>query len=125
VFIIYNMFKLINEKAISVPIFDTEIYTNFNKNEDYLFHYISELISKSFNNLSNEQVKLFVAGLFKITDIVEYTNHLKDFLVSMKVYSQQQIEKDLQDKIDNDKLEKQKLVKGLIKNEIDFDQEIN
>jgi hypothetical protein len=125
VFIIYNMFKLINEKAISVPIFDTEIYTNFNKNEDYLFHYISELISKSFNNLSNEQVKLFVAGLFKITDIVEYTNHLKDFLVSMKVYSQQQIEKDLQDKIDNDKLEKQKLVKGLIKNENDFDQEIN
>jgi hypothetical protein len=119
------MFKLINEKAISVPIFDTEIYTNFNKNEDYLFHYISELISKSFNNLSKEQVKLFVAGLFKITDIVEYTNHLKDFLVSMKVYSQQQIEKDLQDKIDNDKLEKQKLVKGLIKNEIDFDQEIN
>jgi exportin-1 len=83
-----------------------------NKNNvTYMQEYLANLITTAFNHLNSQVVIKFVSGLF-VNNEVEFENHLRDFLVEVKVYS-----KELTEKHSNDlqRLEKQKQVPGLIK----------
>jgi len=50
--------------------------------------YATNLLSGAFKNLSSNQVRAFVTGLFDLNkDLVAFKNHLRDFLVQLKEFS--------------------------------------
>jgi exportin-1 len=78
--ILAKMFNIIESGAITVPLWNQGSFQN---NQQYVRDYVSNLLASS--NLSQTQIQKFVMGLFELnTNIQEFKNHLKDFLVQLK-----------------------------------------
>lgn len=88
--ILFYMFRIVREKRITEPIFDTTQHPQLQSNEEYVRQYMNTLIGNSFPNLAKQQVSSFVSGLFELTtDLERFKLHLRDFLVIQREFSDQ------------------------------------
>jgi exportin-1 len=110
--ILYHMFQIVGK--ISVPLYDTNKHPNLNSNLAYIQQYTLNLISSSFKNLSSNMIQKFILGLMN-ENFEDFENHLRDFLVEMKVFSPQDINEQERQQQLQQQLAKQKSVPGLIK----------
>jgi exportin-1 len=106
------MFQIVGK--ISVPLYDTNKHPNLNSNLAYIQQYTLNLISSSFKNLSSNMIQKFILGLMN-ENFEDFENHLRDFLVEMKVFSPQDINEQERQQQLQQQLAKQKSVPGLIK----------
>lgn len=56
-------------------------------NRIFMREYVMQLLIKSFPNLTPKDVHAFVVGLFEKNDFDSFCNHLRDFLVQLKEFS--------------------------------------
>lgn len=56
-------------------------------NRIFMREYVLQLLQKSFPNLTYNDVFSFVTGLFEKNDFESFCNHLRDFLVQLKEFS--------------------------------------
>ncbi|XP_048456937.1 exportin-1-like [Rhincodon typus] len=88
--ILAYMFNLVEEGKISVPLNPTNPVTN----HVFIQDYVANLLKSAFPHLQEAQVKLFVTGLFSLNqDIAAFKEHLRDFLVQIKVKKIETIQK--------------------------------
>jgi len=77
---------------ITVPLWDTTKVTdsNINNNRTFVREHLMLLLSGAFKNLSQTEIKDFVVGLFEFgnKEPTVFHNHLRDFLVKMKEFSE-------------------------------------
>jgi exportin-1 len=88
-----HMFHLVQSGAVTVPLYELEAGVAdpyFGQNANYLNETVSKLLITSFPNLSRPQVKVFVDGLFDLNmDLLTCKTHLRDFLVELREFSEQ------------------------------------
>lgn len=80
------MFKLIELNKVGVP-----LSRNANvDNVTYIQEFVASLLKSAFPHLSDNQIKLTVQGMFSLNhDIPAFKEHLRDFLVQIRVSSLQ------------------------------------
>lgn len=78
--ILAYMFSLVENRKITVnlgPIPDNMIFIQ---------EYVASLLKSAFTHLSDNQVKVFVTGLFNLDENVQaFKEHLRDFLIQIRV----------------------------------------
>merc|ERR1719513_6944 len=81
--ILAYMFSLVEREKITVPLGQPE-----NNNLLFVQQYVANLLKTAFNHLQNEQIRIFVKGLFSLNhDIPQFKSHLRDFLIQIKEYA--------------------------------------
>lgn len=74
------MFTLVETGKITValgPIPDNTIYIQ---------EYVASLLKSAFNHLTDNQIKVFVTGLFNLDqEVSAFKEHLRDFLIQIRV----------------------------------------
>jgi len=88
--ILTTMFSMVENNRVTAA-----LGPNSNDNRIFMREYVRELLLKSFPNLSPPDVHAFVVGLFEKTDFESFCNHLRDFLVQLKEFSEGDSNKDL------------------------------
>ncbi|EDW88521.1 exportin-1 [Drosophila yakuba] len=77
--ILAYMFSLVENRKITVnlgPIPDNMIFIQ---------EYVASLLKSAFNHLSDNQIKVFVTGLFNLDENVQaFKEHLRDFLIQIR-----------------------------------------
>lgn len=54
----------------------------------YVQEYVASLLKSAFTHLTDNQIKVFVTGLFNLDqDVAAFKEHLRDFLVQIRVSS--------------------------------------
>jgi exportin-1 len=72
---------------VTVPLFDLNVHPGM-ANPAFLRGHISDLLLKSFPNLTASQVSNFVDGMFDLKmDLLTFKTHLRDFLIQLKEFS--------------------------------------
>jgi len=85
--ILRKMFIAVEEGHISAPLWDAQKVSDPNMNNPkFLRQYVANLLTTSFKNLTQSQVKEFVVGLFAKKDPEAFRGHLRDFLVNIKEF---------------------------------------
>lgn len=78
--ILAYMFSLVEANRITVslgPIPD---------NYTYVQEYVASLLKSAFSHLNDNQIKVFVTGLFNLDqDVPAFKEHLRDFLIQIRV----------------------------------------
>lgn len=78
--ILAYMFTLVEQNKITVnlgPILDNTLYVQ---------EYVASLLKSAFNHLTDNQIKVFVTGLFNLNqNVTAFKEHLRDFLVQIRV----------------------------------------
>lgn len=78
--ILAYMFTLVEQNKITValgPIPDNVLYVQ---------EYVASLLRSAFGHLTDNQIKVFVTGLFNLDqDIQKFKEHLRDFLIQIRV----------------------------------------
>eukprot|EP00298_Acanthocystis_sp_HF-20_P013751 c20491_g1_i2.p1 GENE.c20491_g1_i2~~c20491_g1_i2.p1 ORF type:complete len:1085 (+),score=397.60 c20491_g1_i2:187-3441(+) len=88
--ILMYMFSVVETNKLSTPIFDRSQHPNILSNKEFLRQHIINLLSSSFPNLMRYQVETFVDSLFNsCNDSNQFKNQLRDFLVQLKEWSNQ------------------------------------
>jgi len=83
-----NMFHLVKEGKVTVPLFDVNAHPQGTDNETWLRQHVSKLLITSFGNLSQAQVESFVNGLFDLKiDLPSFKTHLRNFLIELQEFS--------------------------------------
>ncbi|KAL3821906.1 hypothetical protein ACHAXA_008440 [Cyclostephanos tholiformis] len=81
------MFHLVQMNQVTVPLFDLNVHPGM-ANPSFLRGHISDLLLKSFPNLTSSQVSSFVDGMFDLKmDLLAFKTHLRDFLIQLKEFS--------------------------------------
>lgn len=84
--ILAYMFSLVENRKITVdlgPIPDNMIFIQ---------EYVASLLKSAFNHLSDNQIKVFVTGLFNLDENVQaFKEHLRDFLIQIRVSKHERI----------------------------------
>jgi len=89
--IMTTMFSMVEGGRVTAPLGpDASV-----DNRTFMRHYVAELLSKSFPNLTQNDVQNFVLGMFQMKDFDSFCNHLRDFLVQLKEFSEGDSNKDL------------------------------
>jgi len=84
--ILAAMFHIVDSGRITAPLWPPS--QSFPNNQQYIRAFTSDLLHKSFRNLSQKQIFDFVDGLFKLNrQLAEFKTHLRDFLVQIKEFS--------------------------------------
>ena len=134
--ILMHLFHLVQSGHITVPLFDVAQHPGFTNNEQYLKEHVGHLLLQAFPNLSTQQVIAFVTGCFDVSmDIMKFKQHMRDFLVNVKEFSNGEgdkneelfnEEKQLQQELISEELRAyQKSVPGLLKpSELEFIEEM-
>jgi exportin-1 len=79
------MFQLVEEDKIPVPLYDQMTVPAAN-NALFVNEYVTQLIKQAFSHLTDAQIKVFIEGLFFLNkNILGFKEHLRDFLVQIKV----------------------------------------
>jgi len=82
--ILSNFFRIVASGLITVPLWKEG---NFPDNQTYVQQRIMFLLTRSFQNLTPQQVKTFVDGLFKLhCNFTSFRSHLRDFLIELKEF---------------------------------------
>lgn len=78
--ILAYMFTLVEDNRITVnlgPIQDNTLYVQ---------EYVASLLKSAFSHLTDNQIKVFVTGLFNLDhDVPAFKEHLRDFLIQIRV----------------------------------------
>lgn len=78
--ILAAMFSLVEANKITVylgPIPDNTLYVQ---------EYVASLLKSAFSHLTDNQIKIFVTGLFNLDEEVSaFKEHLRDFLIQIRV----------------------------------------
>lgn len=78
--ILSYMFALVEEGRITVPLGPIA------DNTLYVQEYVALLLKSAFNHLTDNQIKVFVTGLFTLDqDQAKFKEHLRDFLIQIRV----------------------------------------
>jgi len=89
--ILTQMFAMVESGRVTAPLGpDASV-----DNRMFMREYVMQLLLKSFPNLSQNDVMAFVVGLFEKSDFDSFCNHLRDFLVQLKEFSEGDSNKDL------------------------------
>jgi exportin-1 len=89
--IMTTMFAMVESGRVTAPL-------GPDANQDnriFMREYVAQLLSKSFPNLTGNDVHAFVVGLFEKKDFDSFCDHLRDFLVQLKEFSEGDSNKDL------------------------------
>lgn len=74
------MFSLVENNKITVnlgPMVDNTIFVQ---------EYVASLLKSAFSHLTDNQIKVFVTGLFNLDENVQaFKEHLRDFLIQIRV----------------------------------------
>eukprot|EP01117_Protostelium_nocturnum_P011324 TRINITY_DN4108_c0_g1_i1.p1 TRINITY_DN4108_c0_g1~~TRINITY_DN4108_c0_g1_i1.p1 ORF type:complete len:1068 (-),score=171.31 TRINITY_DN4108_c0_g1_i1:50-3253(-) len=87
--ILVAMFSAVEKGTVAVPLWD-ESNTNdpAMTNQRFLREYVINLLTRAFPNLTSNQVRLFVTGLFTfVSSLPQFKNTLRDFLAQIKEFS--------------------------------------
>ncbi|KAH8044428.1 hypothetical protein JL720_17091 [Aureococcus anophagefferens] len=83
-----HLFHLVEAGHVTAPLFDDP--TKYPSNQAFLRDHVANLLSTSFPNLSRQQIVDFVVGLFDLRmDLPTFKTHLRDFLIQLKEFSEQ------------------------------------
>lgn len=78
--ILAYMFTLVEANKITVylgPIPDNTVYVQ---------EYVASLLKSAFSHLNDNQIKVFVTGLFNLDqEVPAFKEHLRDFLIQIRV----------------------------------------
>lgn len=89
--ILAELFNIVETGAITVPLWQSShnpTNQQYANNQIYVREFTTELLRRSFQNLSANEVQGFVQGLFQLnTDQARFKGHLRDFLVKLKEYN--------------------------------------
>jgi exportin-1 len=87
--ILMKLFSTVQQNKITEPIYDVPPNNvSLPSNEIFVKEHIAKILSNAFKNLTHQQVLNFVVGAFQYTTETEkFSNHLRDFLVTMKEFS--------------------------------------
>jgi len=86
--ILLQMFNAVESGIVVTPLWDSTIHDPTMNNQMFLRNYVIDLLSSSFPNLTGNQIRQFVLGLFDLKkDLSAFKNHLRDFLVKLKEFS--------------------------------------
>lgn len=81
--ILTKMFIMVETGRVTAPLGpDASV-----DNRIFMREYVMQLLIKSFPNLTPKDVHAFVVGLFEKNDFDSFCNHLRDFLVQLKEFS--------------------------------------
>lgn len=83
--ILSYMFSIIESGRITAPLNPT-VQTSGQTNVQYVQEYVSNLLKSAFSHLTDSQIKITVQGFFNLDqDVVAFKEHLRDFLVQIRV----------------------------------------
>lgn len=78
--ILAYMFTLVEANKITVPL------GRIPNNVLYVQEYVASLLRSAFAHLTDNQIKVFVTGLFNLDqDVIAFKEHLRDFLIQIRV----------------------------------------
>ncbi len=83
--ILMKLFELVESGAISAPLYGVSQAQS--SNSAFVLDYVGQMLMTSFPHLQQAQVRQFVIGLFQLNkDPVAFSGHLRDFLITLKVF---------------------------------------
>lgn len=83
--ILMLIIQSVKSGSVNVPLWGNS--GGYNNNQEFLHAYLNNMIGSAFSNLTSKQVQEFTAGLFKYCeDLPAFKSHLRDFLVNMKEF---------------------------------------
>lgn len=78
--ILAYMFSLVEDNRITVNL------GNMPNNVYYVQEYVGTLLTSAFSHLNENQIKVFVTGLFNLNhDANAFKEHLRDFIIQIRV----------------------------------------
>lgn len=78
--ILAYMFTLVETERVTVML------GPMNNNMLYVKEYVASLLRSAFGHLTDNQIKVFVTGLFDLDqDVPAFKEHLRDFLIQIRV----------------------------------------
>lgn len=81
-----ELFHIVETGAITVPLWGND--ASFPNNQTYVRHFTANLMLESFETLNKSDVENFMNGLFQTnTKLAAFKQHLRDFLISLKEFS--------------------------------------
>lgn len=84
--ILAYMFFIVESGKITVPLNPTVQTAKGQNNVQYVQDFVSDLLKGAFSHLSEAQIKITVQGFFNLDqDVVAFKEHLRDFLVQIRV----------------------------------------
>jgi exportin-1 len=89
--ILTSMFGMVESGRVTAPLSPDQTKDN----RTFMREYVMQLLLKSFPNLSQANVHSFVVGLFEMTNFDAFCDHLRDFLVELKEFSDGDSNKEL------------------------------
>eukprot|EP01128_Nolandella_sp_AFSM9_P008513 TRINITY_DN5220_c0_g1_i1.p1 TRINITY_DN5220_c0_g1~~TRINITY_DN5220_c0_g1_i1.p1 ORF type:complete len:1077 (+),score=219.69 TRINITY_DN5220_c0_g1_i1:18-3248(+) len=87
--VLIQIIYAVEADLVTTPLFNPQTQTDSNMNNRlFLRQYVSKLLLRPFGNVNPEHIHNFVLGLFDLNkEMVQFHNHLRDFLVQIKQYS--------------------------------------
>ncbi|KAF6227726.1 hypothetical protein HO173_012056 [Letharia columbiana] len=127
-----RMFYFVETGKITEPVYTPEQSPAGTSNRQFLLDFIGHLLQSAFPNLQVVQIRQFIDGLFTMSgDISRFKLHIRDFLIQLKEFSDDNAELYAEDReqaqqaVKDAERERAKQVGGLIKpSEIDQDDEL-
>ncbi|KAI9849337.1 MAG: Karyopherin transporter [Sclerophora amabilis] len=87
------MFFFVESGKIQGPIYQPDKAPENTTNKDFLRQFVANLLQNAFPNLQAAQINNFVSGLFTYNnDIQKFKLHLRDFLVQLKEFAEDNAE---------------------------------
>jgi len=81
--ILAYMFSLVENNKITIKLSQNE-----QNNLLFVQQYVANLLKTAFSHLQDEQIRIFVKGLFSLNhDIPQFKSHLRDFLIQIKEFA--------------------------------------
>ncbi|CAD6579284.1 MAG: Karyopherin transporter [Alectoria sarmentosa] len=127
-----RMFYFVETGKITDPVYTPEQSPAGTSNRQFLLDFIGNLLQSAFPNLQVVQIRQFIEGLFTMSgDISRFKLHIRDFLIQLKEFSDDNAELYAEDReqaqqaLKDAERERAKQVGGLMKpSEIDQDDEL-
>ena len=122
--ILMSLFHMVQSGGVKVPLFDPAQHPGITDNATFLKEHVGHLLMGAFKNLSQQQIVTFINGCFDVNaDLFAFKQHLRDFLINVKQFEQENDnadlfdeEKQLQQEQETEELRQyQKSVPGLLK----------
>jgi len=88
--VLARIFHIVESGAVQAPLFNpTEIGDPSMTNQRFLREYVMTLLRNAFPHLQNNQITVFVNGLFALNqDFLKFKLHLRDFLIQLKEFAE-------------------------------------
>ncbi|CEO99241.1 Importin N-terminal domain-containing protein [Plasmodiophora brassicae] len=88
--ILAKLFGAVESGRITVPLWNAQGAgaNQFSNNQQFIRHFVEDLLRKAFPQVTPAQISGFVQGLFQLhLDLTRFKEHLRDFLVQLKEFS--------------------------------------